>query len=74
MNRAIWYTPRIGRLTALLSARGWTWAELSRQSGRTRTHICRVLGGHHRTGAGLAADIAAALEVEIGEIWDVVNG
>jgi len=71
MNRAIWYTPKIAPLTAILSARGWTWAELSRQSGRTRTHICRVLGGHHRAGAGLAADIAETVGVEIGEIWEV---
>lgn len=73
MNRCIWYTPKIARLTAILTARGWTWSELARQSGRTRTHLCRVLGGHHRAGAGLAADIAATVDVEILEIWEVAG-
>lgn len=71
--RCIWYIPKPDRLMALLSARGWTWAELARQSGRDRPHLSRVLGGHHRAGPGLAGDIAAALTVEIGEIWEVAD-
>lgn len=71
MSRCIWYTPKTARLMALLSSRGWTWAELARQSGRNRPYLSRILGGHHKAGAGLAEDVAAALEVDILEIWEV---
>jgi len=72
--KRICYTPKISTLTHLLGARGWTWARLAREANVSRPYLCRIMGGHHRPGVAIAEDVAAALDVEIAEIWEVAVG
>ena len=72
MNRIV-YAPKLPKLMALLGSKGWNWSRLARESGRDRPHLSRVLGGHHRAGAGLASDVAAALDVNVLDIWEVAG-
>lgn len=72
-TKAIRYTPRVPTLMRLLGARGWTWARLAREANVDRPYLCRIMGGHHRPGPAIAEDVAAALGVEILEIWEVAG-
>ena len=72
--KRICYTPKIPTLMHLLGARGWTWARLAREANVARPYLCRIMGGYHRPGVAIAEDVAAALGVEIAEIWEVTGG
>ena len=72
MNRIV-YAPKLPKLMALLGSKGWNWSRLARESGRDRPHLSRLMGGHHRAGADFAEDVAAALGVEVSEIWEVTG-
>ena len=46
-----------------LNRRGWNYAELSRQSGMSRSMISRVISGYNRPGLEFCKSVADALDI-----------
>ena len=55
----------------LRESRGWSQTELGKATGVTRQAILAIEKGKHDPSIRLAAKIAAALEVEIGQVFDL---
>lgn len=56
------------RLQALRLAKGWSFSELSRQSGCNGSYLAQIERGEHRITLELAAKVANCLGVELAEM------
>jgi transcriptional regulator with XRE-family HTH domain len=63
----------VSRLPELLRRRGLTWNDLARRTLLPAGLVARLRGRHHNPQLAVAQRVAAALEVPVESIWQLVE-